>query len=117
MIRQFQPCFSAALLGHFEASISDTDEKNLLSRPTPMVDSPKDWIQVIISSITNQICWVSNDDIARWILNSRLDHISKTIAQIDQNDHEKLSVVTRIRENALPAITNLTRLAEEIGCS
>jgi hypothetical protein len=112
MIRQFQPCFSAALLGHLEASIEDIEEKNLLSRPTPMVDSAKDWIEVTISSITNQITWMGRENIARWILNSRLDHISSTIAQIDQNDREKLSVIARIRDNAMPAITNLTRLAQ-----
>ena len=112
MIRQFQPCFSAALLGHLEASIDDIEEKNLLSRPTPMVDSVNDWVDVLISSITNQVTWMSEEDIARWILSSRLDHISNTIAQIDQNDNERLSVVARIRDNTLPAITNLTRLAQ-----
>lgn len=117
MIRQFQPCFSAALLGHFEASIDDIEQKNLLSRPTPMVDSVKDWIEVIPSSITNQITWMGKEDIASWILDSRLDHISTTISQVDPNDREKLSVVASLRENALPAITNLSSLAAEIGRS
>ena len=95
-----------------DKQIDDIEEKNLLSRPTPMVDSVNDWVDVLISSITNQVTWMSEEDIARWILSSRLDHISNTIAQIDQNDNERLSVVARIRDNTLPAITNLTRLAQ-----
>jgi hypothetical protein len=60
---------------------------------------------------------MGKEDIASWILDSRLDHISTTISQIDPSDREKLSVVASLRENALPAITNLSSLAAEIGRS
>ena len=42
MIRQFQLTFSAALIGHIEASIDDMAERDSLTAVSPMTDTPED---------------------------------------------------------------------------
>src|SRR5690606_18437819 len=38
------PCFGAALAGYVEATIADDDEKNRLCPPSPLSDTPTDWL-------------------------------------------------------------------------
>lgn len=45
-----------------------------------------------------------------WIDRSRLDHLSKMIASIPDDDAEKWSVLGRLRENGPAAVKNLRRL-------
>jgi len=112
MVRQFQPCFSAGLIAYLEATMEDDDEKNFLTAPTPMIDDISDWLRVLANSIENQGKWTMNPDVAGWIGRSRLDHPSKTIASIPEDDTEKWSVIGRLREYGPAAVENLRRLHE-----
>lgn len=44
MLRQFQPTFSAALIGYLEATIHDETEKQNFARVAPMTDTVDDWV-------------------------------------------------------------------------
>jgi hypothetical protein len=110
MIRQFQPCFSAGLIAHLEATVESDEEKNALSQPTPMIDKVSDWPQVLANSIENQGKWMMNPDVAGWIGRTRLDHPSKTLASIPRDDAEKWAVVARLQQHAPAAVANLRRM-------
>ncbi len=54
MVRQFQPCFSSALIGNIEANIEDEAERQNMTRPTPMTDTVDDYLRGRIDAILNQ---------------------------------------------------------------
>jgi len=112
MVRGFQPTFSAAVIGHIEATISEDDEKVHLCQPTLMTDTVEDWIAMQVASISNQINWTQNSDLISWINVCRLDGFGNTIAQVDQTDAAKLSILGRIMGNSFPAVKNLQQLAQ-----
>ena len=45
MIRQFQPCFSSALIAFIEANVTDDAERAGMTRSTPMTDTVDDWLR------------------------------------------------------------------------
>lgn len=112
MIRSYQPTFSAALIGHVEATIDEEAEKQSLTRVTPMTDTAEDYVRMMASSIANQGAWMRRDRLREWIRNCRLDLYGKTLALVRENDTEKLSILGRLTANARPAIENLNRLAQ-----
>ena len=114
MVRQFQPCFSASLIGHIEATISDDQEKKRLTQVVPMADTIDDWISTQITSMTNQLTW-ANHDINRWIQTCRVNAFGSTVAQVREDDNEKREILGRLSKYAQPAVENLRRLANNIG--
>ncbi len=44
-VRLCQPTFSAALIGHVEATYNDEAEKNQLCAPIPLPTVPLDWLR------------------------------------------------------------------------
>lgn len=115
MIRQLQPTFSAALLGFIEATIENETEKASLSQVTPMTDSPDDWVQMMLISMSNQYAWTSNKKVAQWIANTRLDLYTKQVLNIDDGDKTKQALLKRMHESRVPAVVNLQKLVESIA--
>jgi len=114
MIRQYSPCFSAALIGHLEATVEDDDAKNAIARATPMTDTLEDWLVMVIDSLRNQFAWSADRQLAGWIAGSRLDQLGLTFKQVDPADEGKKAVRNRLRATAGPALENLTRLAARL---
>jgi hypothetical protein len=112
MLRQYQPTFSASLIGHIEASIADEAEKQKLAQVAPMTDTVEDWVAMMIASMTNQGNWGSNKELSNWMANCRLDLYSGQVRRVRPDETSKQNIMIRIRENAGPAVRNLHKLLQ-----
>jgi len=112
MIRQFQPTFSAALIGHLEATEGDEAVKRKLTNPVPMTDTVEDWAKGQVAGLRNQFGWTSDNKIKAWLAGCRLNVFGTTTMQVHEADAEKQAILQRIRANALPALQNLERLTQ-----
>lgn len=111
MIRNFQPCFSAALIAHLEAKIEDDALRQAMARPAPMTDTVEDYLTSQAHTLMNEAQWMAHEEIANWMIECRLDGFSHLIANINSHDHKKISQLERIRQNGQSAVENLLRLA------
>jgi len=110
MIRQFQPCFSSALIAFIEANVDDEAERRSMTRPTPMTDTFDDYLRGFIDNTMNQAVWMQDESVARWIGSTRLDGFSRIAQQVSPGDTEKMAVFGRIDAATPRALENLQRL-------
>ena len=110
MIRQFQPCFSSALIAFIEANVTDDAERAGMTRSTPMTDTVDDWLRGAVDGLMNQAGWRASAPVSEWIEDCRLDAFSGLIAQIPRDDSEKMAVLGRIVAAAPRALGNLVQL-------
>ena len=110
MIRTYQPTFSAALIGHIEATMADDAAKRQLCQPTHMTDTVEDYLQVMSVSMRNQAAWNSLPELRNWIRTCRLDWYGETMAQVAKDDAPRREVLARLAAATRPALENLQRL-------
>jgi hypothetical protein len=110
MIRIYQPTFSAALIGHIEATLGDEAAKRQLCQPTHMTDTVESYLQVMSVNMRNQAAWNAQPDLRSWIRTCRLDVHGKTIAQVAKDDAPRREVLARLAAATKPAMENLQRL-------
>jgi len=110
MVRQFQPCFSSALIAFIEAHVHDEAERQNMTRPTPMTDTLEDYLRGLVDGLLNQASWNGNEQVAGWISQCRLDGFGGLIKQVSAADTEKMATLGRIMEAAPRAAGNLQRL-------
>lgn len=72
-VRTCQQVFSAALIGHVEASGRSDDEKNALAVPVPHPDSHHDWLRNELADLRSGECWGNDPDLLPWLAGCRLD--------------------------------------------
>ncbi|THY63301.1 hypothetical protein D6C99_00609 [Aureobasidium pullulans] len=72
-IKFFQPTFSAALIGHVEASFDDENLKNTLCDPFPYTREPADYPTTLLASMKNRLKWMEEPKVSEWCAKSRLD--------------------------------------------
>ncbi len=113
MIRVCQPAFSAAMVAHIETTVDDEAEKNRICKPTPLPDTPRDWLSATIANMTNQYNWTRDQALRRWITECRLDGFARLVRDADKTDAGKQAIITRMREAAFPAVANLQKLLSE----
>jgi hypothetical protein len=73
-VRQCQQTFSAAVIGHVEATYSDEKLKNQLCLPTILPDWPADHPISVLQSSTNDYAWSQQPQTVKWMQQCRLDH-------------------------------------------
>lgn len=110
MVRQFQPCFSAALIAFIEANVTDDAERAAMTRPTPMTDTVDDYLRGLIDGLMNEAGWMANAPVTEWIDHCRLDGFGEVIRQISPDDSEKMAILGRIAAAAPSAVGNLMQL-------
>ncbi len=110
MVRTFQPTFSAALVAHIETRFDSEAEKNALCRPIPFQDRPVDYLAMLAANMANQYQWSKNEDIAHWIVQSRLDGFTALAKNVKPADLEKLALLKRYGQSAGPAAARLKQL-------
>jgi hypothetical protein len=110
MVRIYQPTFSAALIGHIEATMADDAAKRQLCQPTRMTDTVEDYLQVMSVNMRNQAAWNALPDLRNWIRTCRLDWYGETIAQVAKDDVPRREVLARMGAATGPALQNLQRL-------
>ena len=112
MVRLFQPTFSAAVIAHIEASVSDEAEKAALTQITSMTDTVQDWLKVQVASMANQYQWSLRPELRAWMAGCRLDALTDVMLQVPREDTEKRATIGRFRACAGAAAENLLRLSK-----
>jgi hypothetical protein len=114
-VRAYQPVFSAAFIAHVEAAYEDDPQKNRLCGVVPLPNHDTDWIRMMLAMNLNQYHWSKDPGIGRWLVESRLDAVTKMLKGIQSHETEKQAIVSRLQRAAPAAMTNLQRLAAEIA--
>ncbi len=113
-VRSYQPVFSAAFIAHVELARDTIAEKNQICQVVPLPNHHTDWIPMTIAQMMNQFSWSQHKDIRNWLKNNRLDGFANMLANMDREDEAKIAILTRLRNNALPAMMNLQKLAAKV---
>jgi NAD(P)-binding Rossmann-like domain len=111
LVRVPQPAFSAALVAFIEAHYDDDAAKNALCRTVPFPETLQHYPMCNIANMMNQMAWMQDKRLSKWIRNCRLDGFGKVIAAISPDDTEKMAILAEFRGNAMAAMGNLQRLA------
>ena len=113
LVRAPQPAFSAALIAYVEAHYDSDELKNELCRTVPFPHELQQYLHCNMANMANQFRWGQDKALSRWIRDCRLDGFGKVIAAIPPDDTDKLAVLGRIRAAAMPAMSNLQKLAAQ----
>ena len=113
IVRVPQPAFSAALVAYVEAHYDDDATKNRLCTPVPFPHNLSDYPHTNAANMMNQMQWMQDKPLSRWIRTSRLDGFGKLIAAVEPGDSARMAVLEKLRGNAMAAMVNLNRLAAE----
>ncbi len=106
-----QPAFSAALVAYVEARYDGDEIKNKLCTTVPFPDRPEDYPRSVLANMRNEVAWGRDPALRGWIRSSRLDGFGKIVDAVPPEDQDKMQVLGRIRNAAMPAAANLRRLA------
>lgn len=113
-VRSYQPVFSAAFIAHVEATYDDEEEKNRLCAVVPLPNHDTDWLRMMIAFMMNQYNWSQDSNLREWLLDNRLDGFSKMVRNVSKDDAKKMAILKRLRDNAVPAVTNLQNLLSDV---
>ncbi|WP_150911623.1 NAD(P)/FAD-dependent oxidoreductase [Marinobacter halotolerans] len=113
-VRSYQPVFSAAFIAHIEAAYGKESDKNRLCGVVPLPNHDTDWIRMMIGMMMNQYQWSQHKEIRQWLVNNRLDGMSRMIRDIDRSDLAKQDILKRVRDSAMPAMAKLQAYAADI---
>ena len=106
-VRSYQPVFSASFIAHIEACKDTEAEKNEYCKVVPLPDTLHDYMRLTLAFMMNQQKWGQDADIRNWLQGNRLDGFSKVVANIDKEDSEKMAILGKLRQNAMPAAMKL----------
>jgi hypothetical protein len=106
-VRSYQPVFSAAFIAHIEASYPTDAEKNRICSVVPLPNHDTDWIRMMAALMMNQFVWSQDPSIGKWLVENRLDAISKMVVKVSEDDLEKRAILLKMRSNAQPAMQKL----------
>lgn len=109
MLRQWQPTFSSALIGHIEVNVADPAERAAMTKPAPMTDTVADYAVGMLTTIANQAAWLGSPVVREWLMGCRLD-LTASWGHPDVDPQEREAAVTRLRANVAGAAQNLARL-------
>ncbi len=111
LVRAPQPAFSAALVAFVEANYEGDDAKNQICRTVPFPHDLNQYPACNMANMMNQMAWMQDPLLSKWIHDSRLDGFGKVISAIDKDDHDKMAVLKKFRGNAMAAVGNLQKLS------
>jgi len=110
-VRTCQQVFSAAYIGHIEATYDNEDKKNEMSVPVPHPDSHIDFLRTTLANSLNAAQWSQDQDLQVWLKNARLDGFS----QADSDDSEMdPKVMEELILTTMAGITKLQKLLAEV---
>ncbi len=110
MIRPTQPCFSAAVIAHLEATVQDEAIKQAATNVTPMIDTVAHWAERRRTTSLNEAAWNKIDGMPAWLLGCRLNASSHALAVLDRTDAAKMAVLARMGAAVPKAVENIPRL-------
>jgi hypothetical protein len=114
-VRTVQPVFSAAFIAHIELTRDTEDEKNRLCAVVPLPNHATDWVRMQNAFMMNQYNWSQEKDLRAWLRENRLDGYSQLTTGISEDDTEKLAIMKRLRDNAIPSVMKLQEYMAQIA--
>lgn len=102
-VRTCQPAFSAAVIGHVEATYADDDTRNAFCGPVPYPREPADWLRMMLAFNKNQLHWFSDSDMMAWVDQARLNVLHHVSAAVSERAREK---IISVLNSQLPAIND-----------
>ena len=100
-VRTCQPAFSAAVIGHVEATYPDDDTRNAFCGPVPYPRGPTDWLRMMLAFNKNQVHWFTDPDMMAWVDAARLNVLHHVSAAVSDRAREK---IISVLNSQLPAI-------------
>ena len=113
-VRTVQPVFSAAFIAHIELTRDTEEEKNRLCQVVPLPNHATDWIRMHSAFMMNQYNWSQEKDLRDWMRDNRLDGYSQLASGIGEDEPEKLAIMKRLRDNAIPSVMKLQEYMKEV---
>ncbi len=113
-VRTCQQVFSAAFIGHIEATHTDETLKNELCTPVPHPDSDIDFLRTSLANARNAMRWAQDAQLQQWLYQARLDGFSSGDAPPDLSDPDVLAQMAPRAELAAKANANLEQLLDSV---
>ena len=114
-VRTVQPVFSAAFIAHIELTRDTEEEKNRLCQVVPLPNHATDWVRMHNAFMMNQYNWSQEKDLRAWMRDNRLDGYSQLASNIQEDETEKLAIMKRLRDNAVPSVMKLQEYLAELA--
>ncbi|MEM9055489.1 MAG: NAD(P)-binding protein [Pseudomonadota bacterium] len=114
-VRTVQPVFSAAFIAHIELTRDSEEEKNRLCQVVPLPNHDTDWIRMQAAFMMNQYTWSQEKDLSKWLLENRLDGYTQMVANVKEDEADKLAILKRMRANAVPSVMKLQEYIAELA--
>jgi hypothetical protein len=114
-VRTVQPVFSAAFIAHIELTRETEEEKNRLCAVVPLPNHATDWVRMQNAFMMNQYNWSQEKDLRAWLRENRLDGYSQLTTGIEEDETEKLAIMKRLRDNAIPSVMKLQEYMAQIA--
>lgn len=114
-VRTVQPVFSAAFIAHIELTRDTEEEKNRLCTVVPLPNHDTDWIRMQAAFMMNQYNWSQEKDLRKWLLDNRLDGYSQLVSGIEEHETDKLAIMKRMRDYAVPSVMKLQQYVAEVA--
>lgn len=109
-VRTCQQVFSAAFIGHIEASYADEHKKNEFCTPVPHPDSDIDFLRTSLANNLNAATWATDPELQQWLQDARLDGFTSSETKPDMNDPQVASAFAKMLRISIKATENLQRL-------
>lgn len=104
------PCFSAAMAAFVETNYPDDEVRNNICKPIPVPDDPRSWLTSQLGHMMNQGTINKDPKLKDWASKCRLDGVSRLTRDVKPYHFKKVALLTKLRSNLKPAMTNLRHL-------
>ncbi len=111
-VRTCQQVFSASLIAHVEATVSDIDHRNELCEVIAHPDTDIDWLRTTLANTRSVARWAREPGLGEWLEASRLN--SMRIGDASALTEEQMAVSMRVLRSMGRAIRNLDRLLQTV---
>lgn len=109
-VRFCQPTFSAAMIGHVEATVEGEAEKNSLCPPQAIPDTPRDYVEVMRTEFKTRMTWAQHPELGAWMAKCRLDIYQAQFTTMGQECPEAIPHFQRYMANMGKALENAKAL-------
>jgi hypothetical protein len=109
-VRFCQPTFSAAMIGHVEATFDDEAAKNRVCTPQPIPNTPADYVATMRIELRNRIAANDFPQLGEWRASTRLDQYEAQIRTMPQTCPEALPHFQRYVTSIGTAMRNIELL-------
>jgi hypothetical protein len=102
--------FSAAMIAYVETHYANDAQKNQLCGNVPFPKNLGGYAETSMANLANQMRWLQDKTLRKWMRQSRLDGFGKLVASVDPADREKMMILGELRSQAMAAMGNVPKL-------